>query len=97
MVLIVVFNNKLNDTTKFKIFTIKKNKLTINDFDSFKYNKNLYEFILLNRVFIKAFNVTDYNIIKKIFDEIKINKPSISNNVNLLRIICGMAGLCYSN
>lgn len=60
------FNKDFCNTTKFKIFkySIKKNKLTIEDFNSFRYdgcNNNLYDFILLNRVFIKAFSVTKLN------------------------------------
>jgi hypothetical protein len=88
------------DTTKYKIFkySIKKNKLTICDFDSLKYHTNLYEFILLNRVFIKAFSVTDYNKIKQIFEETKLNnKYTFSTNYNVMRIMCGMAGLSYSS
>jgi hypothetical protein len=100
------FNSCISDTTKFKIFkySIKKNKTTICDFNSFKFNHtlnhntNLYEFILHNRVFIKGFNVTDYNIIKNIFDEIKSsNIYTFSTNYNVLRILVGMTGLSYSS
>lgn len=93
------FNKDLSDNTKFKIFkySIKKNKKTLNDI-SFEYKVNLYDFIIHNRVFIKAFNITDYDFIKQKFNEIKIKSSNTyALNCNVLRIMSGMAGLSYSN